>query len=405
MSHAATVTARTALTLPDGRYLVEQNLYLVVRRGGASRSYILRYTIHGIRRDLSLGDPRSKPLVVARNEAARARLMVAQGMDPKAVREEARAAAAKGPCVVFSAYLPSALEELAKVRQWKARTCIRNSYLAKHLLSADFADKPLDEIGSRDVLRFLSPRWTTSDGASDRALLEMIFALARSNGVIETPNPAVWKGNLDAFLTPVMKAHRKVNHYAVSVEELRAGIATAFRTKNPYAHVIAALALTACRRDEVRLARRAEIDLDAGIFTVPPERRKDQRPEPHRVPLSEQARRIFAEWPEECASPVSKGGLLHAFKRVTGNSLATLHGVRSTFRDWCAETGQDPILAEKSLMHATGTAVQQAYQRSDLLEQRRPLMQEWADAIMPLECGDIVQEDYEDLVAEVKAAD
>lgn len=67
-------------------------------------------------------------------------------------------------------------------------------------------------------------------------------------------------------------------------------------------------------------------------------------------------------------------------RKITGEAL-TMHGCRSTFRDWCAETGQDPILAEKSLMHATGSEVEQAYQRSDLLEQRRPLMQAWADAL------------------------
>lgn len=76
---------------------------------------------------------------------------------------------------------------------------------------------------------------------------------------------------------------------------------------------------------------------------------------------------------------------LQASKKVSGDEDATLHGMRSTFRDWCAETGKDPILAEKSLMHATGNAVQQAYQRSDLLEQRRPLMQAWADTILPME--------------------
>lgn len=379
------VTAKTALTLPDGRYSIEQNLYLVVRREGASRTYFLRYTINGTRRDLSLGDPRSKPLALVKQEAAKARLMIAQGVDPKTERDKARAAAKEASCITFAEYLPSAVEELAKIRQWKPRTRTRNFYLSKHLLAAQFAGRPLDEITTRDVLRFLAPRWSSSDGDADRGLLEMIFAIARRDGVIDTPNPAVWKGNLDAYLAPYLKVHRKVSHYAVSVEELRNGIAEAFRTRTQYAPAIAAIALTACRRDEVRLLSRSELDLEAGIFTVPPERRKDGKPEPHRVPLSEQAKRVFAEWPIEGAEPVSKGGLLFAFKRVTGSSRATLHGMRSTFRDWCAENRKDPILAEKSLMHVTGTQVQQAYQRSDLLEQRRELMQAWADEILPMD--------------------
>lgn len=121
---------------------------------------------------------------------------------------------------------------------------------------------------------------------------------------------------------------------------------------------------------------------------MPPERRKDQKPYPHRVPLSDQAVYILSQierkgeyvFARSAGSHISLETPRVVLQKKVGHG--TMHGFRSTFRDWAAEQGFDRTLAEKSLMHATGNEVEQAYQRSDLLEQRRPLMQSWADAIM-----------------------
>ena len=129
----------------------------------------------------------------------------------------------------------------------------------------------------------------------------------------------------------------------------------------------------------------SEVNFDTKTFAVPPERRKDRRPDPHVVPLSDQAVYILKTLTEQQNLTLGQTTLIESLKRSSKNIDATLHGLRSTFRDWCAETEQNPILAEKSLMHSTGSAVQLAYQRSDLLEQRRPLMQAWADTILPMD--------------------
>lgn len=146
--------------------------------------------------------------------------------------------------------------------------------------------------------------------------------------------------------------------------------------------------LTASRVGESVPARWDEIDWENRIWSVPPERRKDQKPYPHRVPLSDQAmellnsierkgEEIFCLKADDLGSRYS---LAHLLQRIT-KTTATMHGFRSTFRDWAAENGVPDTVAEKCLMHVTGNAVVQAYQRSDLLEQRREVMQAWADAV------------------------
>lgn len=152
--------------------------------------------------------------------------------------------------------------------------------------------------------------------------------------------------------------------------------------------------LTASRVSEVFNLEWSFLDIQKAVMAVPPKYRKDRAAEDHRVPLSKQALEIldFVSDKEGVVfKSVRKRGkiletvLLSNIRRLLPNSTMTLHGFRSTFRDWAAENGIDPILAEKSLMHSTGNAVQKAYQRSDLLEQRRPVMQKWADALISVE--------------------
>lgn len=132
--------------------------------------------------------------------------------------------------------------------------------------------------------------------------------------------------------------------------------------------------MTACRCNEFILARWKEIDIENRVFSVPPDRRKDGKAYPHRVPLSDQAVELLNRLDGKCEFVFHRNGRhlsletpRMTLRRFLGRPV-TAHGCRSTFRDWCAETGQDAILAEKSLMHATGNETQKAYQRSDLLE-------------------------------------
>ena len=154
-------------------------------------------------------------------------------------------------------------------------------------------------------------------------------------------------------------------------------------------------ALTASRISESVKAKWSEVDFESAVWSVPPERRKDGKSYPHRVPLSSQAIELL-KGIDRTSSPfifqsrmtnsnLAPDSVRKYLKKISGDPNATSHGMRSTFRDWCADNGQDRVLAEKSLMHSVGNSVEQAYQRSDLLDLRRPLMQEWGDFLLKCE--------------------
>lgn len=148
--------------------------------------------------------------------------------------------------------------------------------------------------------------------------------------------------------------------------------------------------MTVGRSAEFRCAQWDEIDLDAATFTVPPSRRKDKKPYPFVVPLSRQAKALLHRLDTSGAflfscrdcRPLNLATVLKIFKSVTDQPITT-HGLRSTFADWCAKTEKNFLVSEKCLMHAVGNQVFRAYQRDDLLEQRRALLQEWADYLLP----------------------
>ncbi len=152
-------------------------------------------------------------------------------------------------------------------------------------------------------------------------------------------------------------------------------------------------ALTATRKQEFVYADAAEFDAATSTWTIPPARRKDCKPLPFRIPLSTQANmiiesvlttgRLFTNSPYRPC--VNTWGVSEKFKRLRGDKTFTIHGMRSTFSTWCAETGIDWVLREKCLMHATENAVGASYQRSDLLDQRREVMQAWADALISVD--------------------
>ena len=397
---SAKITQKTIGSLPDGRHLLDPNLFLVVRRDGASRTYVFRYTINGRRRDLSLGSATVKPLAVVRQEAIRLRLLVSQGIDPKEQRDEERRAAIAGHAglLTFRDYALSIEEALAKMRRWAVQSRkVHELYLRRYAYPV-IGEMPLTEIGVPNVVSILEPIWIdhpiTAWGV--RRAVEAVFSYARRDGLYTGPNPATWNGNLDAYFTPINKFHACEHRYSLSKDALRAALKRAASRLLISDYLLIVLALTASRRDESRLLKWSEVNFVTRRITIPPERRKDRKLEPHLIPMSDQLWLLLQKIPRNGTENVffgetSASGVidelmpLKAIKRHADDKKATLHGLRSTFREWCAENGKDPILAEKALMHATGNSVQQAYQRSDLVELRRPLMQEWADEILPME--------------------
>lgn len=380
------VTAKNLFKLPDGRHPVAPNLILVVR--GSSRSFVFRYTLAGKRREKSLGSANKITVSQAKELVEKFRVGLADGAAPITPKESLDKEI-KGE-LTFEDYALETIKKIASVRMWRNAKHKEQWFTTVRAYAFPvLGKKKLSEIKKADILEVLEPLWSTKTETASRVRgrLENIFSYAVADGLMDF-NPALWRGNLDRDLPPASKVQPVKHQEAMPLEELQEKIGCLYPANTRTKQAILFTILTASRVGESVPARWDEIDWENRIWSVPPERRKDQKPYPHRVPLSDQAvellksierkgDHIFGISEESLGSRYTLTKLL---KRLTGTT-ATMHGFRSTFRDWAAENGVPDIVAEKCLMHTTGNAVVQAYQRSDLLEQRREVMQQWADAV------------------------
>lgn len=282
-----------------------------------------------------------------------------------------------------------ALVDIARVKKWRNEKSLAQwkSSLESYVYPV-IGSVPVDVVDRDDVLSVLLPIWEIKNETASRVRmrLEAVINWAIRHKFRNDANPATWRGNLEFDLPPVAKVKKVSHHTSMSFEEARKVVAYCLSHPSPVSAAILFGIATASRVNEFRLAKRQEIIGD--VWHVPPERRKDGKDYPHRVPLSSLAT-LALEMVKSCEHDLfvnREGRVISAdsprLKLVAIlNKRVTMHGCRSTFRDWCAENGVDRVLAEKSLMHATGNEVEQAYQRSDLLEQRRPVMQAWSDAL------------------------
>jgi len=239
------------------------------------------------------------------------------------------------------------------------------------------------------VVKIIEPLWRekTETASRVRGRIESILDYARARGWRADENAARWRGHLDQLLPQRSKVQRVAHHAALPWREIGAFMQRLREHSSTSARCLEFLILTACRSGEVRGARWDEIDLAHAVWTIPAARMKGGRQQ--RVPLSEPAMavlRAMAQFgtegfvfpglrPESALSDVA---LARAVDAAGGNG-ATVHGMRSTFRDWCAEATNYPReLAEAALAHALKDKVEAAYQRGDVLEKRRRLMEEWA---------------------------
>lgn len=210
-------------------------------------------------------------------------------------------------------------------------------------------------------------------------------------------NPARWRGNLDAILPKPTKVAKGENHPALKLDDAARWFTALRQRDGVSARALEFVAVTACRSGEVRGATWAEFDLDAGLWTIPASRMKASRE--HRVPLTAEAVALLKALPRlegsDFVFPAPRGGMLsdmaltavmrklHAadsegFTDRASGRPAVPHGLRSTFRDWCAERTEYPReMAEIALAHTVGSDVERAYRRSDMVERRRAMMAAW----------------------------
>jgi integrase len=378
-----TATMVRGLRAP-GRYLDGHGLALHVV-SAERRYWTFRYQRDGRERSMSLGSADVVGLADARKLHAEARGLLAKGVDPLAEREQARAE--KAAVVSFAKAAAAYIEAHRSAWRDRGESHWRQS-LALHVLPV-FGHKPVGQITVEDVLKVLTPIWVNKTPMAKivRSRIELVldYAKARRWRAADAVNVATWRGNLRMLLPPPGKVHRIEHHAALPWREAPALLATLGTETGIAARCLAFLILTATRSGEARGARWDEIDMAQKLWVIPAQRMKAGRE--HRVPLSGPAMAILTELVElrtgELVFFGAKRGsatgdtTLQTLVGRLGHSV-TVHGFRSTFRDWAADTGKSSDLAEAALAHVVGNAVARAYQRSDLLDARRGLMDAWA---------------------------
>ncbi len=367
---------------PDGN-----GLYLKVSPGGAA-SWAYRYQIAGKRRLMGLGACAQVSLAEARERAAEARKKATGGIDPIAARD---AAAKDKRAVTFSMAAKDFIED-HKAGWRNAKHSQQWTNTLKTYVEPKLGGKLVESITTEDVLDVLRPIWTKTPETARRVRnrMELVINAARAKGLSSAPNPAIWRGHLDKLLpkrTTTSKGHHAAMDYSIAPGFFQRLV----KERDSKSSLALQLTiLTACRTSEVLMAKREEFDLDANIWTIPGERMKAGKP--HRVPLSKKAVALVNELLksnlEQSAGllfpgarkdrPLSNMSMTMVLRKL-GHADLTVHGFRSTFRDWAAEETHYPnIVAEQALAHAVGSAVEAAYRRGDLIEKRRSLMEDWS---------------------------
>jgi integrase len=339
---------------------------------------------------MGLGSADAISLAEARKRAAECRRLKAEAIDPiearRLERKEAEMEAARS--ITFKACAEAYME--AHRPSWRndKHAAQWASTLATYAYPV-FGNLPVQDVDTSLVFKALKPIWVTKHPTATRlrGRIECVLDWAKAKGNRTGENPARWRGHLDNMLPRFSKA-RTVQHYkALPYGEIGSFMEQLRGQDGSPAHALELLILTATRTSETLKARWREIDLEAGVWTIPPERMKAGRE--HRIPLSSAALSLLKSLPRvrECDylfpgakldKPLSNMAMLALLERM-GFSHITAHGFRSTFRDWAAEvTSYQQEVAEMALAHTISNKVEAAYRRGDLFEKRRGLMEAWA---------------------------
>ncbi|MGH7022022.1 MAG: tyrosine-type recombinase/integrase [Caulobacteraceae bacterium] len=373
-----------------GRHSDGGGLYLFIDNAGRRR-WIFMYARSGKRVELGLGGGRDLTLAAARTEAASLRAMLAEGMDPKAERAKQRCIPSFGEFAdAYVAAMAPSWRNPKHVAQWKMTLTV---------YAEPMRHRPIDEIETDDVLAVLQPLWKRAPETAERlrGRIENVLNAAKAKGYRAGENPAAWRGHLDQLL-PKRQRLSRGHHAALAFDLVPAFIADLAARPAVAARALEFAILTAARSGEVLGARWEEIDLDRKVWTVPAERMKAGRE--HRVPLSARAMAILAVVAEpgtvgfvfpgpKAGTRLSSMAMAMLLRRM--KSDVTVHGFRSTFRDWASEeTGFAHEVCEMALAHAIANKAEAAYRRGDLFDKRRKLMDAWAAYCASAKAGTVV---------------
>lgn len=375
--------------LEDGVHGDGGNLYLTIK--GQARHWTVRYfspTTHK-RREIGIGSAYILTLAKARQVAIDIRRQVEEGIDPL----ELKAKAKKQKQIPNFAELAERYitEQQAGWKDPRSAPIWRSSL--SRIAYPIIGSKIISSIDTDDILALLRPIWTTKTETADRVRgrIERILDYATTHHWREGDNPARWKGHLSNILPKPSSVAKVKHHAAIEWQKIQPVIANLHKSDGVSALAVQFLCLCASRSSEVRFARWEEIDLDQAIWTIPDHRMKTGKE--HRVPLSTPAiatlKKVeaFKKDHHSFIFPSIKTGkalsdvaLSKALHLAANTKEVTIHGLRSTFRDWCGEATSWPRdVAEMALAHTIANKVEAAYRRGDLFAKRRDMMQQWAE--------------------------
>lgn len=373
-------------TLEQGRYFdVRTGLHLWVKSAN-SKYWIFRFSYANKRHDMSLGKYPLISLAEARKRALEARTQVALGVNPISAKNELKRLLIESSVakITFGEFAEQYIE--LKSLEWKnPKHESQWRYTIKEYADPTIGSKTLDQVTTEDIIKVLQPIWFTKTETASRlrGRLERILASATTRKLREGVNPAQWRGHLDTILAKPNKIKRVVHHKALHFSQIPAFIAKLREKECMSALALEFTILNCARTSEAIKARRTEIN--NGVWTIPAERMKTGVE--HRIPLSQRAQEILAitEYLDADSPylfsirkrPLSNMAML-ALVKGTGLDI-TVHGFRSTFRDWVAETtDHSSEVGEKALAHKIPNKVEAAYRRGDLMSKRAQLMNDWS---------------------------
>ena len=372
-------------------------MWLYVKPTG-TRSWVFIYIRQGVRKEMGLGPYGNESgkisLREARERADEARDLIKNGGDPsKEMRHRRRMVKVRtfGECA----------DELISA---KAPTFRNDKHLAQWRMTLETYAKPLRklpvaDVSTDDVVRILKPIWQEKQETASRlrGRIEKVLDYAKAIGLRDGENPARWKGHLDHILPGRQKLQRG-HHAAMPYQEVPAFMTQLVAVDGFSARALELCILTATRSGEVLNAEWGEVDFDKAVWTVPAIRMKTAKA--HAVPLSARAvgvlRDLHAKRLNDFIFPSTKprkplsNMAMTAVMRRLGQGHFTVHGFRSSFRDWAGDATSFPRdVAEMALAHTVGDEVEQAYRRGSALAKRRKLMDAWASYVSTPK-GDVV---------------
>lgn len=394
-SFTPSIDQRWSITRAVG---VIDGLYIQISPKG-NKSWLLRYTEPGtgrngskqVRREIGLGRYPDVSLADARSMAFELRRKIQCNIDPLLEKRAQYQALATERDQSLTFIEAAKLWLNIKFTQWNSKDALYYPRRFEEYFYPRFGSIRLSEITTLDIVEALKPVWITrlETAKKVRIQIDNLFTWAIAAKHLNIANPTPSKKHMD--IVTESPSNGVKNHFpALPVSKIQGFMADLVRHEEVTALALRFIILNASRTGEAVESRWEEYDLDSGIWTIPAERMKAKRL--HRVPLSSEALKILRTVPRiegnpyvfvgrNRGRPLSKdNSTLKFLKETMGYSDLTVHGFRSTFRDWAAEHSNYPNeVIEMALAHAIGNKAEAAYRRGDLLEKRRALMQDWAD--------------------------